>query len=273
MRRILFYIMTTAMICGSVMAGKGLTIHAMEIQDAAEQVPVAEENQPEMLPMNTFMQTNAEANLRKGPGKNYESSGKSEIGKTVMVTGKSPDEEWYRIIYDGEEVYIAVEYLTEQQADTAIDEELQQSADKAEAEIAQEMQEAKARAEQKAAEQAEAEKEAAEQEKIEAEAAEWQKEQKKAPYGFVIAVVFLLVFVLSLLVLMKKEAEQQEKEDAEQEEKNSKEDSDKSGKKIKGKIKESTEKTDKEADTETKKQKCAKGDLEIIDLEDEDAEE
>ena len=81
------------------------------------------------------MQTTEEANLRSGPDTTYERLGKTEAGKTCMVTGQSEDGKWYRILYDGQEAYIAAEYLTEVAEDAALEEELAQKSQKAEADV------------------------------------------------------------------------------------------------------------------------------------------
>lgn len=268
MKRVLFYIMMAVMVSGSVMAGSAMTAQAAEVKDvmrealgednvlsdeASEQTETSEaesdEKLSEMIPMNAFMQTNDEANLRKGPGTDYESSGKAEIGKTVMVTGQSQDGEWYRIIYDGEETYIAAQYLSEQEINADIEEEMQQSVHKAEAEATQELQEAQARAEQEAAEIAAAEKAAAEQAAAEQEKAEAKRQKKKVPVALVVAIVFILVFVLSLLILLRKETERENAE------------------------KKDGENAAQKPAEQKQKEEDGKGELEIIDLENEDNEE
>ena len=155
-----------------------------------------------MTPMNTFLRTNDEANVRSGPDTSYESLGKTEIGQAYMVTGVSEDGKWYQIYLDGQEAYISAEYMEEIPVDDAVDAELEdgfaKSGDEVEAEL------------QAASEQAAAEQEAA-------EGGEQQTEElhveKKANYGLIIAVVFIAAFLISMLTLLKKDQQQGKREE------------------------------------------------------------
>lgn len=72
-------------------------------------------------PMNTTMYINGNANVRKGPGTNYESLGKLQRGKALSVLGKSG--EWYQVEYYGDYAYVHQSLLqndapTNEQSDT-----------------------------------------------------------------------------------------------------------------------------------------------------------
>lgn len=161
-----------------------------------------------ITPMNTFLRTNDEVNVRSGPDTSYESIGKTEIGQDYMVTGISEDGKWYQVFLNGQEAYIAAEYMEEIPADMQVDAELEEGFVKSGDEIESDLQAAEqAAAEQAAAEQAAAAQEA-EQAKVQAEAPHV---EKKANYGLIIAVVFIAAFLISLLTLLKKDQQQGEK--------------------------------------------------------------
>lgn len=160
-----------------------------------------------MTPMNTFLRTNDEANVRSGPDTSYESLGKTEIGQAYMVTGVSEDGKWYQIYLDGQEAYISAEYMEEIPVDDAVDSELEDGFAKSGDEVEAELQ---AASEQAALEQAVSEQEAA-------EGGEQQTEElhveKKANYGLIIAVVFIAAFLISMLTLLKKDQQQGKREE------------------------------------------------------------
>lgn len=169
-----------------------------------------QEEEFSITPMNAFLRTNAEANVRSGPDTAYESLGKTEIGQDYMVTGISEDGKWYQVYMDGQEAFIAAEYMEEIPIDEAVDAELKEgfdrSGDEVEAELLAEKQEA---AEQEAAEQ----QAAMEQETAGEQSSNAQPEKSKANVGLIIAVVFITVFLISMLTLLKKDQQQEEQKE------------------------------------------------------------
>ena len=164
-----------------------------------------QEEEFSITPMNAFLRTNAEANVRSGPDTAYESLGKTEIGQDYMVTGISEDGKWYQVYMDGQEAFIAAEYMEEIPIDEAVDAELKEgfdrSGDEVEAELLAEKQEA---AEQQAA---------MEQETAGEQSSNAQPEKSKANVGLIIAVVFITVFLISMLTLLKKDQQQEEQKE------------------------------------------------------------
>lgn len=176
----------------------------IQTEGETETAQVEETGRFSITPMNTFLRTNDEVNVRSGPDTSYESIGKTEIGQDYMVTGISEDGKWYQVFLDGQEAYIAAEYMEEIPADAQVDAELEEGFVKRGDEIESDLQ---AAAEQAAAEQAAAAQEA-EQAKVQAEAPHV---EKTANYGLIIAVVFIAAFLISLLTLLKKDQQQGEK--------------------------------------------------------------
>lgn len=71
-----------------------------------------------VTPMSGTMFINGNANVRKGPGTNYESLGKLQWGKELTVLGKC--EEWYAVEYYGNTAFVHQSLLQSEEPTTTI---------------------------------------------------------------------------------------------------------------------------------------------------------
>lgn len=64
--------------------------------------------------MDKTMYAKSSVNVRKGPGAEYEKLGSLSTNQELKVTGKCNEFDWYRIIYNGNESYVNVNYLLDE---------------------------------------------------------------------------------------------------------------------------------------------------------------
>lgn len=244
MRRKLAVLILTAMV--SVMISIPGSVYAMEdVVPEAIKEEAAQEEAEGMVSMSTFMSANDEANIRSGPDTTYEILGKTEIDRTLYVTGQTSDGLWYRISLEGQEAYISAEFVNAPAETGDLDAELAQSMADSEQEATEELkaqEEAIRQAEQQAQEEAAAQE--AEQKAAEEKA---ESEKKNMNWAVILVGCFVVIFGASIFILIRVEKQKAYAEESEDE----------------------YDDTDEEADGRPAKQSTKK-ELEIIDLDMED---
>lgn len=108
------------LICCGILFWSGTVAYASEA--GTDAVP----GQDGFEVLSTVMVANDEANVRTGPGTDYRSLGKLEIGQDVYVLGRMPDN-WYQISYDNQNAYVSCDYLTAPEVDETLAQEMQES--------------------------------------------------------------------------------------------------------------------------------------------------